>query len=254
MPKISIITPRLTGWPWRADIGFMKRWSPIAILALGILSFPSHAHDVVTTKLTWNREISRIAYSRCVSCHQPGGRAFSLMTYAEARPWAVAIKEEVLARRMPPWGAVKGFGDFRNDGGLTAEQIEWITAWVGGGVPEGDPADLETQPKIPEPAAQLKPKDELVVSGDTRLSRAFIVDGLLPLEVPVKQSIQIIATFPNGRVEPLLWLYEYQSTFPHPFLLRTPLELPRGTVIAGVPKTAKIALLPPTDSVSTKTN
>ncbi len=25
-------------------------------------------------------------------------------------PWAEAIKEEVLARRMPPWNAVKGFG------------------------------------------------------------------------------------------------------------------------------------------------
>ena len=59
------------------------------------------------------------------------------MTYAEARPWAVAIKEEVLERRMPPWGAVKGFGDFRNDKALTPEQLELIISWVGGGVPEG---------------------------------------------------------------------------------------------------------------------
>ena len=27
---------------------------------------------------------------------------------------------------MPPWGAVKGFGEFRNDQGLTAEQLELI--------------------------------------------------------------------------------------------------------------------------------
>ena len=73
------------------------------------------AHDVISTKLTWSREVSRIIYKRCASCHHEGGSAFSLMTYEEARPWAKAIKEEVLERRMPPFGAVKGFGDFRDD-------------------------------------------------------------------------------------------------------------------------------------------
>ena len=68
------------------------------------------------------------------------------MTYSEARPWAKAMQEEVLERRMPPWGAVKGFGDFRNDQALTPEQIELVADWVEGGAPEGEPKDL------PEPA------------------------------------------------------------------------------------------------------
>jgi hypothetical protein len=202
------------------------------------------AHDVITTKLTWDREISRIVTLRCAVCHHPGGRAFSLMTYAEARPWAVAIKEEVLSRRMPPWGAVKGFGDFRNDQGLTAEQIEWITAWVGGGVPEGDPTDLETNPKTPEAAPPPTTTGQLVVSGDLRLTKDFTVDGILPLSVPDQQSVQIMATLPDGRVEPLLWLYEYKAKFAHAFLLQNPLKLPKGTMIVGVTKTSKIALLP----------
>jgi hypothetical protein len=223
----------------------MKRLISIVVF-LCILSpgMNVRAHDVITTKLTWNREISRIVTLRCAICHHPGGRAFSLMTYAEARPWAVAIKEEVLSRRMPPWGAVKGFGDFRNDQGLTAEQIEWITAWVGGGVPEGDPADLETNPKIPETAQPPSTTGQLVVSGDHRLTKDFTVDGILPVSVPDQQSMQIIATLPDGRVEPLLWLYEYKSKFAHPFLLQTPLKLPKGTLIVGVAKTSKIALLP----------
>src|SRR5437773_949821 len=152
----------------------MNRLLLIGTLVFSI-SFAAPAHDVITTKLTWNREISRIVTARCVSCHHSGGIAFSLATYAEARPWAVAIKEEVLTRRMPPWGAVKGFGDFRNDEGLTGEQIEWITAWVVGGVPEGDPADLETKPKIPEAAPPISTKGEVVVSGDLRLTREFTV-------------------------------------------------------------------------------
>ena len=75
------------------------------------------------------------------------------MTYAVARPWAVAIKEEVLERRMPPWGAVKGFGDFRNDKALTPEQMELIISWVGGGVPEGEAKDLAAGSEVRSAAA-----------------------------------------------------------------------------------------------------
>ena len=58
----------------------------------------AQAHDIITTPITFDREISRILYDRCNRCHHPGGAAFSLMTYSDARPWAVAIKEEVLER------------------------------------------------------------------------------------------------------------------------------------------------------------
>ncbi len=75
------------------------------------------AHDPNGAPITWNREISRIVYERCASCHREGGTSFSLMTYQEAQPHASAIKDTVLSRRMPPWGAVKGFGNFRNDRG-----------------------------------------------------------------------------------------------------------------------------------------
>src|SRR5215813_1314814 len=80
------------------------------LFGLLIISLPAilPAHDIITTPVTWNREISRIFYSRCVACHRDGGSAFSLMEYRETFPWRTAIKEEILERRMPPWGAVKG--------------------------------------------------------------------------------------------------------------------------------------------------
>src|SRR3954447_21088628 len=108
----------------------------------------ARAHDPITTKLTWNREISRIIYSRCIGCHRPRAQAFSLLTYLDARPWAKAIAEEVLERRMPPWGAVKGVGDFRNDQALTPEQLELITSWAQGGSPEGLEKDLPEKDKL----------------------------------------------------------------------------------------------------------
>src|SRR5579864_3454608 len=110
-----------------------------AILVGLVGALAAQAHEPITTKLTWTQEIARIVYKRCASCHHEGGAAFSLMTYDEARPWAKAIKEEVLERRMPPWEAVKGFGEFREDRGLTQEELETISAWVEGGAPEGEP-------------------------------------------------------------------------------------------------------------------
>jgi len=225
----------------------MKR---VALL-LGVFTAVASAHDIITTPITFTREIARIFQARCWSCHRPGGSAFSLMTYSDARPWAEAIKEEVLARSMPPWGAVKGFGDFRNDQALTPEQIEVIQSWADGGVPEGEPADLPKGDPAPGAGAVPRPRGTVELSGDFTIKRAFTIDGLLPLEVPDKASLQITAELPDGSVEPLVWLEDYKPKFAHPFLLRTPLELPAGTVIRGVLPGSRIALFPPAATVQT---
>ena len=167
-----------------------------------------------------------------------------MMTYAEARPWAVAIKEEVLNRRMPPWGAVKGFGEFRNDQGLSQEQIELITSWVEGGVPEGNPKDLPPNPKLTRPASVTARGNQIIVSGEHTLKRQFRLDGLVPESVPVGIPIKIVAKLPDGSIEPLLWLYQYRKEHKHAFLLKKPLALPAGTVIRGVPQGASVILLP----------
>jgi len=202
------------------------------------------AHDPITTKITWDREISRLVYARCSTCHRQGGSAFSLMNYEESRPWAQAILEEVLDRQMPPWGAVKGFGDFRNDQALTQEQLDLIANWVDGGAPEGDTKDLPPSPKITPSVPDVHQAGEIVVTGDFKIPRAFKLDGLWPRTIPDNASLQITAEFPDGSIEPLLWLQDYKEKFGHPFLLRTPLSLPLGSMIHGVPPGAGIILLP----------
>ena len=82
------------------------------------------AHEPITTKVTFTKEIVRILQQRCLGCHQEGGASFSLASYAEARPWAKAMKEEVLEGRMPPWHAAKGAGVFRHDVSLTILEKE----------------------------------------------------------------------------------------------------------------------------------
>jgi hypothetical protein len=213
------------------------------LLFVLLAAIAANAHDPITTKLTWNREISRIVYSRCIACHRPRGQAFSLLAYRDARPWAKAIAEETLERRMPPWGAVKGFGDFRNDQALTQQQLDWIAHWADGGAPEGDPKDRPAIPKRPprkpSPAARA-----IIAFTDYTLGRPILLDAIVPMTLPAGASAQITVELPDGSVEPLVWLHDYQPRYSHPFLLRTPLPLARGAVIRGIPPGWRIALLP----------
>ncbi len=96
----------------------------------------------------------------------------SLATYEDTRPWAKAIKDEVLEKRMPPWHAAEGFGDFENDRSLTPIEIDLIVAWADGGAPKGEESDVPP-PEKEEPGPALGGRPDLVVqdSGPTGLKQ-----------------------------------------------------------------------------------
>jgi hypothetical protein len=93
------------------------------------------------------KDVAPILYEKCVACHRAGEVGpMPLTTYAEARPWARAIKTAVTTRVMPPWLADGEHGAFANDPRLTDDQITTIARWADQGAPEGNPADM---PKLP---------------------------------------------------------------------------------------------------------
>jgi hypothetical protein len=199
-------------------------------IALALAS-AAWGHGPITTKLTWTKEISRIVHKRCGSCHRESGAApFSMLSYDEARPWATAIKEEVLARRMPPWGAVKGFGAFEPDLGLTAEEIHLLADWAEGGAPEGDAAYLPPKPNYTLEEKEPVP-DGIRVEGRLRLRRALRLEALRVEDVEKDGALKAVARLPGGEVAPLVWLYAYDPRFARSYRLRTPLRLPAGTVV-----------------------
>src|SRR3954469_25496783 len=98
---------------------------------------------------TFAKDVAPIFYKACVECHRPTMFApMSLMTYDDARPWARSIKQRVVARAMPPWGADAPHGLFKNDPTLTPAEIDTISAWVDGGAPRGDDTDLPARPEF----------------------------------------------------------------------------------------------------------
>lgn len=194
-----------------------------------LLTQPLLAHDIITTNLTYTRDISRIVARHCASCHGPEA-SIPLTTYEEVRPWAVGIKEQVLLRAMPPWGAVKGFGNFKPDESLGQEDIMIIAAWVIGGAPKGNAALLPTTAAAPVSVSQPPGHS---ISGLTRLTveATMRVVGIRPAPEQPVESARVVANLPNGRVEPLVWLYRFDPKWQRTFLFREPLDLPKGTVV-----------------------
>ena len=103
---------------------------------VAMIAAPLLAHDPATTRLTYTRDISRLINRRCIACHGANA-AVPLASYEQSRPWAKAIRDQVMTRRMPPWGAVAGFGPYlQGDPQPHCGEIATVVRWVEGGAPE----------------------------------------------------------------------------------------------------------------------
>jgi hypothetical protein len=130
---------------------FVVCFSFCFLLALCLLAptSASNAKNNAKIGVTFAKDVAPIFFQKCAECHRAGEMApFSVLSYKEARPWSRSIKEKVLSRQMPPWGADPHFGKFENDHSLTQAEIDTITAWVDGGAPEGNSKDLPPLPKF----------------------------------------------------------------------------------------------------------
>jgi len=92
--------------------------------------------------VTFYRDVLGILQERCQGCHRPGEIGpMPLRSFNDVRPWAKAIKEAVISRRMPPWYADRAVGDFHNNPSLSQKEIDTLAAWVDSGAAEGDSKD-----------------------------------------------------------------------------------------------------------------
>ncbi len=212
----------------------MKSFRALSKTGLNLLlaaSLSLRGHDPVTTRLTWSKEISRIVAARCMGCHQSGGQApFPLTTYAEARPWAVAVREETAARRMPPWNAVRGFGRLALDPSLSQEEIQLIADWVNGGAPEGDARFQDPAlPRLASPA--VPPTLPRIGARDGAVIPPGRLEGLLVKNLPIGSGVRLLLESPSGRLTPLAWLRPLSPNAPDYYRFFTPVAVPDGSIL-----------------------
>lgn len=101
----------------------------VVAAAWSALTYP---HAATSNSVLFDREIVRILDSHCVMCHMAGGPASAIETWQQAWLARDAIHDSVLARHMPPWPAVDGYGEFRNANRLTLREKRFIVSWVEG--------------------------------------------------------------------------------------------------------------------------
>jgi len=143
-----------------------------------------------------------------------------LTTYDETRPWARAIKEQVLTRRMPKWHAARGFGAFANDPTLTPFEIALLVSWIDGGMPR-DTRALAVSSPAPILAAVSAPPPQL-----TR-SRTWAPAGVvMPIVLPAGVA-ELIR--PIGR----RWLTGWDFQPGDPLITSATLSLADGTPIGN---------------------
>jgi len=133
--------------------------------------------------VTYLKDVAPILEKRCVGCHASGTRGLALDSYDRARESARAIRESVLERRMPPWPAAPGFGDFKNDRTLTPIEIELLVAWADGRTPRGsdDRAAVASAPAMVPGFTMAVPQGHPAHAASERLE--------LPLAIDREQSI-----------------------------------------------------------------
>ena len=135
-----------------------------SLFTMLMLAMPAQPRPAAS--VTFNKDVLPILQKNCQNCHRPGQIApMSLLTYKDARPWAKAIKDAVLTRKMPPWFADEKYGHVLNERKLKQSDVDAIGKWVDAGAPEGDAKDAPAPVRWPEGGWQIKP--DYIVEGPT---------------------------------------------------------------------------------------
>jgi hypothetical protein len=104
-------------------------------------------------EVTWAGDVAAIFNENCVVCHRAGGIGpMQLTTYEQVRPWTPLIREKVANEDMPPYSYDRNVGiqELKEDWRLAEEEIATILAWIDGGSPLGNAAELPPPPVIAE--------------------------------------------------------------------------------------------------------
>ena len=155
------------------------------------------------SEVTFHKDVLPILQKRCQGCHRPGEIGpMSLLSYQEARPWAKAIREAVLTKKMPPWFADPQHGKFENDRSLAQPDIDTLAAWAEAGAREGDPshapkaAEFTEGWQIGKPDAILELPNEFEVPATGTIDYQFIV---VPTGFTEDKWIEKVETRPGAR-------------------------------------------------------
>ena len=176
----------------------------VALWLGGLVSAAGQAKsESATPNPTYAKDVAPILFKNCTTCHRPGEIApMSLLTYADVRPHAKAIRDEVSEGNMPPWHADAPAGTFLNERGLSDADRKTLLQWVAAGAPEGNPTDLPPAPTYPDgwaigtPDVVLEMPEEYKVPADGVIEYEYFY---IPTNFTEPKWVQAIELRPGNR-------------------------------------------------------
>ena len=150
-----------------------------------------------TGEVTWARHVAPLLQANCVECHRRGGIApFSLEGYDNAKRWHRMVAWMTDERLMPPWRAVPGSGEFRDE-------------------------DL----RIPPGEESYWRRFSMDVPAGMTLT------DVTPHMHFLGREFISVATLPDGRERPLIRIADWDFRWQNTFTYREPVHLPAGSRI-----------------------
>lgn len=170
------------------------------------------SHETLTTTVRFDREIVRILDKHCVMCHSERGPSFPLETYEQTWLEGRKTRAAIIARHMPPWPAVPGYGQFANDNSLTLRETQFLVSWVEGLGPRNSGTVFTNVADAagPKQAVRAKPDYGHWQLGQPSLVRQFdhtiepgqgnsIQRAIIDLGLPSERRVRAVEFMPEDR-------------------------------------------------------
>lgn len=139
--------------------------------------------DLSAQEVNFSEHVAPIIYENCTRCHRAGEVApIPFTNYQEVADFGTTIQYVTQINYMPPWPPNRDYSHFVGERSLTDEEIQTISDWVSGGMPQGD-STLEpalpvfaTGSQIGTPDLVLEMEESYTVAGNNQDDyRVFVI-------------------------------------------------------------------------------
>ena len=152
---------------------------------------------------TFYKDVLPVLERNCQSCHRAGEAApMPLVTYKDARPWAKAMRQAVLTKKMPPWLADPSIGHFTNDRTLAKVDVETLVKWSDAGAPAGNPKDARKSVELVEGWNIGKPDVTLEMAAEYEVPANGTIEYqhfIVPTGFTEDKWVQVVELRPGNR-------------------------------------------------------
>lgn len=132
-------------------------------------------------------------------CHSPGQSGpFSLLTFEDVIKRGDFIGHVTKTGYMPPWKADREFQQYKNERGLTPDEIEAIQIWLKNGMPRGKKSKKEyrSEFQIDKPDVSLKMKSPYLIPTSNKDDYRFFY---IPTNLPEDKYLTKIEFIPGNK-------------------------------------------------------